>query len=220
MSAYIHPDWDPHGERYKYVGTIFVYFNSRYDEIGSACDIDFDDYDARTPANICSTGSLTHPTEDIETLTTRVGEAEPVIYTLPAVQDTGSIENGDATGLTSCGDRVYSLEGNESFLTINDRELTLQTTDNQDEGYHIVEVTVSLANYPEVESITVNVPVQIEACQIVDFVNPDDTIVSPINLVLNLPYADSIDMPLYEPSPLCGYSNQDVSYQLTTDTDG
>ena len=71
---------------------------------------------------------------------------------------------------------------------------------------------IRLADYPEVASIFVDIPIYIEECQILDFVNPGDIFVSPLNQVMDLPFQVSFDMPLYEPSPLCGFSNNDVSY--------
>ena len=44
--------------------------------------------------------------------------------------------------------------------------------------------------------------------------------VPPFIQVFELPLSESYDMPLFEPSPLCGYSNSDVSYQLTTKSGG
>ena len=38
---------------------------------------------------------------------------------------------------------------------------------------------ISLADYPEVEPIEVDISVYIEECQIVEFVNPGEIIVSP-----------------------------------------
>ena len=71
---------------------------------------------------------------------------------------------------------------------------------------------ISLADYPDVPSISVDIPVFIEECQVVGLVNPEEIIVSPFNQVYELPFTVSFDMPLYEPSPLCGLSNTNVYY--------
>ena len=66
---------------------------------------------------------------------------------------------------------------------------------------------ISLAEYPDVSPIYVDIPVLIDQCYLEGLVNPGEVIVSPLNQVLELPFSESLDMPLYEPSPLCGFSN-------------
>jgi hypothetical protein len=40
---------------------------------------------------------------------------------------------------------------------------------------------------------------------------------SPLYLVFNLPVAMTVELPLFEPDPACGYSNADVLYQVLGD---
>ena len=79
---------------------------------------------------------------------------------------------------------------------------------------------MNLFDYPEVEGIYVDVPIFINECQVTSIIEPSDFSVSPYNLILELPALQTFVMPLFEPSPQCGYSNTDVNYQLTLDNDG
>ena len=79
-----------------------------------------------TPSENCSAGSLISPPA-VARKQTKVGAPDAVIFTFPEVRDTGSSTNGDATGLTSCGPRTYTLLNGGTFLTMSGRDLTLQT---------------------------------------------------------------------------------------------
>ena len=46
----------------------------------------------------------------------------------------------------------------------------------------------------------------------------DAAVMSPLYLVFTLPYSEKINLPLYEPSPLCGLSNTDLTYELTSES--
>lgn len=46
----------------------------------------------------------------------------------------------------------------------------------------------------------------------------DHVAISPLVLVFNLPYSQNIDLPLYEPSPNCGLSNADLSYEVINES--
>lgn len=99
-------------------------------------------------------------------------------------------------------------------------DLFLQTQDPQEIGTLVAYVEVSLADYPEVAPITVEVTVFIERCQVLSLVETTGTTVSPINQVLELPVTFEFPMPVYEPEPLCSYSAYDVTYKLATKTNG
>ena len=60
--------------------------------------------------------------------------------------------------------------------------------------------------------MTFEIAVSILACQIDGLVEPDGVVVPPFIQVFELPVSESYDMPLFEPSPLCGNSNTDVIY--------
>ena len=56
---------------------------------------------------------------------TEVGALDAVTFRFPEIEDTGSSLNGDATGLTSCGPRTYTLLNGGTFLTMSGRDLIL-----------------------------------------------------------------------------------------------
>ena len=93
------------------------------------------------------------------------------------------------------------------------------TSNVEDAGDHVAKMKISLADY-DVSPIYVEIPVTINPCVIANFLDTTETIISPINQILELPTQQSFDMPLYEPDPLCGYSDQDVNYQLLTNANG
>ena len=64
-----------------------------------------------------------------------------------------------------CGARTYILFPTHSFLNISGTTLSLQTSNVAEVGEYIVELTVSLANYPMVQSITKNFVVTI-TCEV------------------------------------------------------
>ena len=71
-------------------------------------------------------GSLIEP-PTLPIQNTQVEAIDPVTFTFPEVQDSGSIINGDESGLESCGPRTYELYNGGSFLSQQDdsRELVL-----------------------------------------------------------------------------------------------
>ena len=88
----------------------------------------------------------------------------------------------------------------------------MQTTSALDAGDHSLQLEVTLQDYPEVASLVIQIPVTIAACQIDGLADPDNVSVPPVIQVFELPMSESFDMPLFEPLPLCGYSNTDVLY--------
>ena len=131
VSVKVIPSWNP-SSRYSWPGSFRVVWNDRYDEIGTACDLDLTSYVA-SEEDVCVDGSLIDPGVN-ELLETQVGAAEAVTFTMPDVTDSGSIANDDATGLTSCGSRTYTLLNGDSFATISGREISVQTTSALDAG--------------------------------------------------------------------------------------
>ena len=97
----------------------------------------------------CSSTQLLNPAT-LGTLTARVGDPTPVIYTFPDVQDQVSLDNGDITGATYCGSRIYTLlnTGGASFLTLSGQEISIQTNSDSDEGEWTAEMKITLANSP------------------------------------------------------------------------
>ena len=114
--------------------------------------------------DICEAGSLIEPKDGIQQLETVVNAADPVTFAFPEIQDSGSIDNDDETGLKACGSRTYKLLGGDTYLTQIERELSLQTVYQADSGYHIVEMMITLDDYPEVEPLYVDIPIYIEEC--------------------------------------------------------
>ena len=44
---------------------------------------------------------------------------------------------------------------------------------------------------------------------------PEESVaMSPLYLVFSLPFSEKVNLPLYEPEPACGLSNQDLTYEL------
>ena len=68
--------------------------------------------------------------------------------------------------------------------------------------------------------LEVEVTVFIKSCQVLALVETTGTVISPINQVFELPVEFEFQMPLYEPEPLCSYSEDDVIYKLTTSSGG
>ena len=158
------------------------------------------------------------PDQDISEMITKVGADEPVVITFPEILDTGSIDNGDTTGLVSCGARTYTLTDGGSFLYQLERDVYLFTEDPNDAGEHTAKMVVTLQDYPEVEALVVEIPVFIEACEILELVDSTKTFISPLNRIIEFPVDQFFAMPLYEPVPACGLTSADVSYQLMTDS--
>ena len=59
LSVYVKTNWNLE-TRSITTGSFQLYFNSRYDEIGSVCGEDLDDYEVEAPTleEICESGSL------------------------------------------------------------------------------------------------------------------------------------------------------------------
>lgn len=79
---------------------------------------------------------------------------------------------------------------------------------------------VTLADYPDVAPLEVKISIKILSCEVAELIDPSETIISSLNQVFELPASGVLAMPLYEPSPLCGYSDKHVSYKLATAADG
>ena len=59
-----------------------------------------------TPEAICGAGSLIPPSA-IAPMETEIGATHAVTFIFLEIKDTGSSLNGDETGLTNCGPRIY-----------------------------------------------------------------------------------------------------------------
>ena len=131
------------------------------------------------------------------------------------MQDQASLNNGDATGATDCGERVYELVGGGIFLTIDSskRELILQTDSDTDAGYHYPSMRVSLRDYPTV-TLDIALTVVIASCSVTGIKDPSGVVVSPYIVAMGMPVDLEIDAPKFVPYALCGYSAGDVEYQV------
>ena len=139
--------------RYIFLAPINVYVNNKQAIIGSVCGktaaqiLALSSTDM-TSAEKCAQGSLIPPSA-IAPMETEVGALDAVTFRFPEIKDTGSSLNGDATGLTNCGPRIYTLLNGGTFLTMSGRDLTLQTNNPLDvRSQYPVKVKVTLAQYP------------------------------------------------------------------------
>lgn len=48
----------------------------------------------------------------------------------------------------------------------------------------------------------------------VELFKADEGTYSPLYVVFELPYAETVQLPLFEPKPLCGKSNADLTYEV------
>ena len=80
----------------------------------------------------------------IETLTAEVGQLTSVSFEFPEVQDQISLDKGDLTGVVFCGSRKYTVEDGGTFLSNSDRNLILQTDNDDDAGALTAKVKITL----------------------------------------------------------------------------
>ena len=127
ISVRTQPDYGG-SDRAVWPGAFTVIFNDQFDEIGSMCGQTVPTYVAPTEeeeepeeepeeesedepsepevdafAVACQGGSLIKPTSSISMLEFSIGDEQPSKLSLPKIRDSGSVENGDLTGLRACG---------------------------------------------------------------------------------------------------------------------
>ena len=75
---------------------------------------------------------------------------------------------------------------------------------------------INSIDYPgDIQSIIQEVEITVQECVVTTLAEPDDVdSVSPLYLVYELPYFEFINLPLYEPSPACMLSNDDLTYEI------
>ena len=72
--------------------------------------------------------------------------------------------NSSAFGTNKCGGKAYSIT-TVPFLTLTEGVLYLQSDDSADLGHHLIDLTVTMIDYPVI-SLVVQFSVQIEDCAI------------------------------------------------------
>ena len=77
---------------------------------------------------------------------------EEFTYEFPEIKDQISLNYGDSTGLTACGDRLYEVIDGEEFLKISDteRNLVLQTDNPGYAGSHTPKMKISLKDWTDI----------------------------------------------------------------------
>ena len=100
-----------------------------------------------------------------------------VTQQVAAVQDAISIATG-STGTQYCGNRVYSitsvigatattgLDSSSLSIGLNNGIISVQSTNNAQIGTHTATVTVSLADFPAVSSVSATFTITILACAV------------------------------------------------------
>ena len=166
-------------------GSFNIYFNRDYYTNGSVCG------DASVPTavaeeteevvvpeptieDICQAGSLIQPDFELqEPLEYQIGDPDPIKFTLPEVEDSGSYENGDTSGVTSCGKRKYSIRGTITYATITGYlEVEIFTVNPYDAGQKALQIEVGLEDYT-LDPILIEIPVLITACEVTGLIEPN-----------------------------------------------
>ena len=80
-------------------------------------------------------------------------------------------------------------------------------------GSQSPKMKISLKDYPEIV-LEFEIQVVISSCTIELIEDPTNIIVSPYNVIVGMPVNLDIAVPKFEPFPLCGYSADDVEYQV------
>ncbi len=75
---------------------------------------------------------------------------------------------------------------------------------------------VELADYPEVEPLTLSLEVQVNKCKVESLVNTNDITISPFNPVFELPAEFDLQIPLFEAKPACDYTRDDIQYEIVS----
>ena len=81
--------------------------------------------------------------------------------------DSESKDRGDKSGVTFCGNRLYSIKGEPAYVSVEQtsREILLSTSDDSDVGQHIVKLIIKLEDFPDVTR-TVQFQVTVNPCEI------------------------------------------------------
>ena len=66
-----------------------------------------------------------------------------------------------------------------------------------------------------IEKIEIEVKITVLPCQVLNLIETEDSpTFSPLLPIFELPFSSVVDLPLYEPEPLCGFSNADITYSV------
>ena len=86
------------------------------------------------------------------------------------MQDSESRVRGDSSGVIFCGPRSYSIVGDLPYIQLNEetREITLMTDSNDDIGLHVIELQITLLEFPSVTKV-VQFEAVVNPCQILDY---------------------------------------------------
>jgi len=115
----------------------------------------------------------------INDMVTSVKRVPNEVQTFPEFSDSKSVAYSGASPSPLCGAMTYTIETPASYpyLTLSGTTLTASPNDNSHHtpSPEVVTVTVGLASYPEIATITSQFNINIKKCKIVDI-----TIVDPL----------------------------------------
>jgi len=87
-----------------------------------------------------------------------IGVMKPAAEVTLSATDSVSFAYGDRSGLTFCGPRSYSLQGDSQVASMKNGVLKLKA---EEKGTYQVEVVTALAQYPSVPAITSQLQVRV-----------------------------------------------------------
>ena len=97
----------------------------------------------------------------------------------------------------------------------NPQKMTVYHESNFFAGNYTIEVLVQSAEWDQVFSI-VPFELQVWPCSDIDRLNdPDNTQLSPLTVIYEIPFDFQMQIPLYIPYPVCGRDNSIFEYKLT-----
>ena len=97
--------------------------------------------------------------------------------------------------------------------------LTVATENPAHVGDQILTVRLTLEDYKSATSSAfLTATITVQPCMPLELLPPEDAKpLSPLWLVFTLPDAFTIELPLFEPSPVCGLTNADLVYKVIGD---
>lgn len=156
-----------------------------------------------------------------ETPTIQLYATEAVIMLLEPPTDTATeyLKTLPEFRDSSCGKYRYRQTTLHTMVVqTSDLEYAIKTSDLALVGTQQLDILVESISYPGfIAPVVISVLIEVEKCEVLEFIKPETTTFSPLYLVFNLPFTQTIKLPLLEPSPSCGKSNADVEYSLVTE---
>lgn len=130
--------------------------------------------------------------------------ATEYLKTLPEFRDSG------------CGEYRYTQTTLHTMVVqTSDQEYAIKTKDLALVGTQQLDILIESISYPGyIAPIVISVLIEVERCEVLELLKPEKTTFSPLYLVFNLPFTQTVDLPLFEPSPTCGKSNAEIDYTL------